>query len=38
MGSLERFKIDLRSQKEEKASYEFRLDKDYFDTIEATEV
>ena len=38
MGSLERFKIDLKGQTEEKASYEFGLDNDYFDAIEATEV
>ena len=38
MGSVERFKIDLKSQKEENVSYEFRLDKDYFDVVEATEV
>ena len=38
MGSLERFKIDLKGQTEENASYEFGLEKDYFDAIEATEV
>lgn len=38
MGSLERFKIELKGQTEENASYEFMLDNDYFDAIEATEV
>lgn len=38
MGSLERFKIDLKGQTEENAFYEFGLDNDYFYAVEATEV
>lgn len=38
MGSLERFKIDLKGQTEENSFYEFGLDNDYFDAIGATEV
>ena len=38
MGSLERFKIDLKGLKLEESTFDFILDNDYFESIEASDV